>query len=494
MSIKTRLLLSYIAMIIVPVVLFGLTASTLASVFFGEQARFGNEGGRSPIWNMFNERSEVFAGVKFMAQHDPDRLLDQSLLTSVDRQLVPLKSALVLVKDGRVAFASESIQKTEVERLLQGSLGSEKKRWIGQDGYAIESVDLTFSDSSAGTAYFLFDPKPWFATGRYFVLSMVLSLLVIIGLTNGVLTYLVSRSIIKPLHALKRVAEDIKEGNLERSFRLNRKDELGELGDAFEEMRGRLHDSIHRQLQYEESRKELIASISHDLKTPITGIQACVQAMRDGIADTEAKREKYVKMIGIKSEQMDRLIDELFLYSRLDEKKLPFHWEELDVAAFLKEFVEELRLDPRMEYIRVSCSSEGHMPSLLVMADREKLARVFMNVIDNSLKHLDKPEKNIRTWLSFDSEMVTISIEDNGSGIDPQALPYIFDRFYRVDPSRNAATGGSGLGLAIVKQIVEGHGGTVAATSQLGVGTVLQIALPRLSSKEGNEHEAHPDH
>lgn len=105
---------------------------------------------------------------------------------------------------------------------------------------------------------------------------MIVSFLVIIGLTNGILTYLVSKSIIRPLYALKQATHEIKEGHLERPAQLGRKDELGELGEAFEEMRVRLYDSIRMQLQYEENRKELIASISHDLKTPITGIKACV--------------------------------------------------------------------------------------------------------------------------------------------------------------------------------------------------------------------------
>ncbi|MDF2684455.1 MAG: two-component sensor histidine kinase [Brevibacillus sp.] len=484
MSIKTRLLLSYIAMIIVPVLLFGLTAGTLASVFFGDMARGGNEGGRPPFWNMFNERNEVLAGVKFMAQHDPDRLLDQSVLTSVDSQLNPLKAAVVLEKNGAVIFASPSLGEADLDQLLKGAERAEMMRRPVSQGYIVEPFDFTFRDQSSGTVYFLSDPKQLFAIGRNFVLSLVLSLLVIIGLTNGLLTYLVSRSIIKPLHELKRVAEDIKEGNLERPVRLNRKDELGELGDAFEEMRGRLHDSIRLKLQYEENRKELIASISHDLKTPITGIQACVQAMTDGIADTELKREKYLKMIAIKSEQMNQLIDELFLFSRLDQKKIPFHWEELDMTSFMTDLVEELQLDPRMEDVYVTLSCPDHQ-LLLVMADREKLGRVFMNVIDNSLKYLDKQEKRIRLELTHDNEHVGISMEDNGSGIDQKALPYIFDRFYRGDPSRNAATGGSGLGLAIVKQIVEGHGGSVMATSQLGAGTSIRFTLPRLNEQGG---------
>jgi signal transduction histidine kinase len=482
MSIKTRLLLSYLAMIVVPVVLFGLTASTLATFFFGDMERGGIDRGGPPFANLFNEQSEVFAGVKFMAQHDPDRLLDPDVLKSVDGQLGPLQAAVVLVKKGAVVHASPTVSKPELEQLMTGAWGNDSRPWSWRKEKSVETLSFTYKDQSAGIAYFLTDNKPLLSLGRNFILSLVLSLLVIIVLTNGLLTYLVSRSIIKPLNALKRVAGDIKEGNLERSFRLNRKDELGEVGDAFEEMRVRLHDSIRLQLQYEENRKELIASISHDLKTPITGIQACVQAMTDGIADSEAKREKYLKMIGIKSEQMNRLIDELFLFSRLDQGKLPFHWEEMDMAAFLKDFTEELQLDPRLEDVDVSCSLPELSP-VLVMADREKLGRVFMNVIDNSLKYLNQPEKRVRLTLSHDNENVMIAIEDNGSGIEQGALPFIFDRFYRADPSRNTAKGGSGLGLAIVKQIIEGHGGSVTAVSQIGAGTSICMTIPRRKGK-----------
>lgn len=482
MSIKTRLLLSYLAMIVVPVVLFGLTASTLATFFFGDMERGGIDHGGPPFANLFNEQSEVFAGVKFMAQHDPDRLLDPDVLKSVDGQLRPLQAAVVLVKKGAVVHASPTVSKPELERIMTGAWDNKSRPWSWRKERSVDSLSFTYKDQSAGIAYFLTDNKPLLSLGRNFILSLVLSLLVIIVLTNGLLTYLVSRSIIKPLNALKRVAGDIKEGNLEKSFRLNRKDELGEVGDAFEEMRVRLHDSIRLQLQYEENRKELIASISHDLKTPITGIQACVQAMTDGIADSEAKREKYLKMIGIKSEQMNRLIDELFLFSRLDQGKLPFHWEEMDMAAFLKDFTEELQLDPRLEDVDVSCSLPELSP-VLVMADREKLARVFMNVIDNSLKYLNQPEKRVRLTLFHDNENVMIAIEDNGSGIEPEALPFIFDRFYRADPSRNTAKGASGLGLAIVKQIIEGHGGSVTAVSQIGAGTSICMTIPRRKGK-----------
>ncbi|WP_241254599.1 HAMP domain-containing sensor histidine kinase [Brevibacillus sp. SYP-B805] len=265
---------------------------------------------------------------------------------------------------------------------------------------------------------------------------------------------------------------------------MKRKDEIGELGAAFEEMRHRLSQSIRLQLQYEENRKELISNISHDLKTPITGIKACIEGIRDGIADTDAKREKYMRMIAKKTEEMDRLIDELLLFSKLDLKRLPFHLEPLDLAAYLRDCVEELRLDPRMEGITITFTGAHDRP-VPVMADREKLRRVIMNIMDNSLKYMDKDQKEIRVELFDDESEATVRIQDNGPGIESAALPQIFDRFYRADPSRSTATGGSGLGLAIVKQIVEGQGGRVWAESRMGEGTSISFTLPK--SKHGGE-------
>ncbi|WP_429842319.1 ATP-binding protein [Brevibacillus sp. FIR094] len=475
MSIKTRLLLSYIAMIIIPLVLFGLVASGLANYFWGER-----EAGKPFLRDTLNKRDELFAGVTFMAKYAPDQLANQNMLTETDEQLHAVGGALILTKDEKVLFRSQSIDSADLPDYLQGQPDQGRMhswRQLKQDGYTFDTYEFTFADQSKGKLYFLANSFPFMETGIYFVIALILSLLTIVALTNGVLTFLVSRSIIRPLYALKQAANEIKEGNLERPVQLHRKDELGELGEAFEEMRGRLYDSIHLQLQYEENRKQLISSISHDLKTPITGIKACVEAVQEGIADTEAKREKYMKMIAIKSEQMDRLIDELFLFSRLDLNKLPFHFEEVDMRAYMAQFAEELRLDPRMHGVPIRYD-EHHESPIPVMADKEKLHRVLMNIVDNSLKYLNKDEKLIRLEVEKADGEVIVTICDNGTGIEKEAIPHIFDRFYRADPSRNSAMGGSGLGLAIVKQIVEGHGGRVWVESESGRGTRICFTLP----------------
>jgi signal transduction histidine kinase len=485
MSIKTRLLLSYIAMIVVPVILFGFVASILASFLLGEMAGSVKDTGKPVFWEPYQQREELFSGVKFMAQYDPDRLRENGLLEKTDEPFARLNAALIVEKNGTVIFASSSLSHDEIREYMAGGTTPAQRGWRAREGELnrVETYDFAFTDGSKGRVYFLSDPRPFFSIGKYFVLSLVLSLLVIIGLTNGILTYLVSRSIIRPLYALKRAAEDIKEGNLDRPVHVGQKGEMGELGAAFEEMRGRLHESIRLQLQYEENRKELISSISHDLKTPLMGIQACVEAMKDGIADTEQKRDKYIQMIATKSEQMNHMIDELFLFSKLDLNKLPFHLEKINLVAFLTDFVEELRQEPRMSGVRVKFSvADGQ--SLSVMADREKLRRAVMNIVDNSLKYMEKADKRICVKVDQDGDEGKVIIEDNGTGIDPIAIPHIFEQFYRADPSRNTSTGGSGLGLAIVKQIVEAHGGRVWASSQPGEGTLIGFALPK---SEGGE-------
>ncbi|TDF94400.1 sensor histidine kinase [Paenibacillus piri] len=489
MSIKTRLLLSYIAMTFIPVVLFAFIAVMLASVFFKDMAGVGD--GRGPFWKASNEHSELIAGVKFTARTDPDRLVDSGFLKRTDEQLQLLQTGLVVMRNNGITFISPNLDAADLGRQLQDPQTSGWGKNT-RERYSVSTVDFTFGDGSAGKLFLFSDMNLFYSEASRFFPLLFLSLLLVIGLTNGLLTLLVSRSLIQPLYALRRAAEQIKEGDLSQKVNLKRKDEIGEVGAAFEEMRIRLNDSIRLQLQYEENRKDLISSISHDLKTPIAGIKACVEGIRDGIADTEPKREKYMSMIAKKTDDMDRLIDELFLFSKLDLKRLPFNLEAIDLAAYLRDCAEEFRADPRMNGTTVAFAYAGEGP-VIVIADREKLRRVIMNIIDNSLKYMNKTKPEIILELLDGEGAATVKIEDNGEGIMEEALPHIFDRFYRAEPSRNTDTGSSGLGLAIVKQIVEGQGGKVWAESRTGEGTAIYFTLPK-TRQAVNGHETDLNH
>lgn len=177
---------------------------------------------------------------------------------------------------------------------------------------------------------------------------------------------------------------------------------------------------------------------------------------------------------------MGGLIDELFLYSKLDLQCVPFHYEKVDLHSFFADLVDELAFDLEKEQGSATLlANEGD--SYLVEADREKLKRVVTNIIQNSLKYMDKDHKEIKVTLLSKPDEVIVEIKDNGSGIKKSDIPFIFENFYRTDTSRNSSTGGSGLGLSIVKKIIEEHGGAVWAESELGKGTSIYFKLKKVT-------------
>ncbi len=316
-----------------------------------------------------------------------------------------------------------------------------------------------------------------------FLTLRLVGLLIVLVVTNGLLTYFVSKSIIVPIQQLASGAKEIAQGNLDFSIKVTGKDEISQLAENFEIMRKKLKETEDLNRQYEENRKELIASISHDLKTPITSIKGYVNGMRDGVANTPEKMERYIDTVANKASQLDQLIDELFLYSKLSLNKVPFYNETMDLHAYFQDYIEELRFDLAEKRGEVGLYvKEGE--SFKVRADRNQLNRVINNVVQNSLKYTDKEKPEINVHLSHDGGQVKVQITDNGSGINRENLSRIFEQFYRGDVSRNSATGGSGIGLAIVKEIIEGHGGTVWAESEEGMGTSIFFTLPRAGDEK----------
>ncbi|WP_396266095.1 sensor histidine kinase [Halobacillus salinarum] len=295
-------------------------------------------------------------------------------------------------------------------------------------------------------------------------------------ITNGVLSYFVSKSILTPVSSLRKGAEEIRQGNLDYQIEKFRNDELGELCEAFEAMRQQLKQSTEVQLQYEENRKELIANITHDLKTPITSIKGYVEGIRDGVASSPEKMDRYTQTIFTKADEMDRLIDELFLYSKLDLKRVPFQFETIDLRSFFQDYLEDLQLELPQQNTRIYFD-DNPSEDYSAVADRDNLKRVVNNIIQNSLKYMDKDEKHIEIKLEHKKEFVLTAIQDNGKGMDGNTIRQLFERFYRGDPSRNKDTGGSGLGMAIAKRIIEEHGGDIWAESELGKGTTIFFTL-----------------
>ena len=298
-------------------------------------------------------------------------------------------------------------------------------------------------------------------------------ILVFTALSIGLWIY---RSIATPLVKLKKATQNIKEGNLDFVLDVEGNDEFSELCQDFEEMRKRLKESAEEKIILDKENKELISNISHDLKTPITAVKGYVEGIMDGVADTPEKMDRYVKTIYNKTNEMDHLINELTFYSKIDTNRIPYTFSKLNVEDYFSDCAEEvgLELETRgIELVYANYVESG----VQVIADGEQIRRVIHNLISNAIKYMDKPKGIIQIRIKDVGDFIQIEIEDNGKGIGPKDLPYIFDRFYRTDVSRNSSKGGSGIGLSIVKKILEDHGGKVWATSRLGIGTIMYFVL-----------------
>lgn len=326
---------------------------------------------------------------------------------------------------------------------------------------------------------------------RSMVVQMLVSGVFMLVFISAALTMWVYRSVVRPISKLQEAVRKIRDGNLDFTMDVEEDDEIGQLCQDFEEMRIRLKENAEEKVQDDIDNKELISNISHDLKTPITAIKGYVEGIMDGVASSPEKLDKYIRTIYNKANDMDRLIDELTFYSKIDTNKIPYAFSKINVDGYFRDCAEEVGLD--MESRNIEFGYFNYVSDeVMVIADAEQMKRVINNIIGNSVKYLDKERGIINIRIKDVGDFVQVEIEDNGRGIAAKDLPYIFDRFYRTDSSRNSSQGGSGIGLSIVRKIIEDHGGRIWATSKEGMGTEMHFVLRKY--QEVLQHEQDTDH
>ncbi|XZF77783.1 sensor histidine kinase [Bacillus sp. AL-1R] len=478
MSIKMRFLLSYIGVILFSITLLLAAGFLIIFAITGDVKSVENLYKKTYVQKPLTTVEEsVFLDLKLLAKHNPNQLLNRQELKSIEHKNI----GIVVRKGTNIEYASTALDKKGLEQALPGfeatNINTRDTIKIKDLFFTYVKFDFYFPDQSQGSIFVLKKASSYTEIIRNLFPILLGLLLFLFIMIIGMLNYLVSRSIIKPISKLKNGAEKIKVGDLNFEIVMSSNDEIGVLNKAFEEMRIKLKESINLQIQYEENRKELLSNISHDLKTPITSIIGYVEGIKDGVANTPEKMEKYLSTIYSKAKDMDSLIDELFLFSKLDLKKEPFHFETFELNKYIKSYIEEINLDLRQQGIEIEFNHL--LESINVTADREKLKRVLSNLVSNCVKYMNKEEKGISFSINEQLSEVIVEVKDNGQGIDPATLPFIFDRFFRAEQSRNSQTGGSGLGLAIAKQIVEEHGGKIWATSEIGKGTSIFFSLKK---------------
>lgn len=482
MRLATRMKITYGMVFIIPILLMAVTfwgmgrieLKTLRQKYDMENA--GMEVLVNPFEVLGKMSSSIVEEFQKTAEENPERFCDTDYLDGIDERLSEYSSFLVARRNGAVYYtgdnetAADIAENMEIQQADGGYI-------VGEDPYYLKQISFDFQDGAKGTIQ-IFTPVISVVkqVEKTIFRSLVCALFIL--LLVGALAFLwLYQSIVQPLEKLKKAAVNIKDGNLDFNVIVDNEDEIGEVCVAFEEMRIKLKDQIELSMQYEKDNKELISNISHDLKTPITAIKGYVEGIRDGVADTPEKMDKYIRTIYNKATDMDKLIDELFLFSKLDSNSLNYSFAKLNLKDYFEDCVDEISLD--LESKGITLAYYNHVPEdTVIIADPEQLKRVINNIIGNSVKYMsgDRPG-HIGIFIKDEPEFVQIEIQDNGKGIAKKELPHIFERCYRTDASRNSSKGGSGLGLSIAKKIIEEHGGKIWANSVEGEGTTMSFVL-----------------
>ncbi|MBP5529351.1 MAG: HAMP domain-containing histidine kinase [Lachnospiraceae bacterium] len=331
-----------------------------------------------------------------------------------------------------------------------------------------------------------------FAMSEESLLSAVIVIFCVIVLTGIVLVNWLMYGFIKPINQLKKALHSIENGDYDTSLIKPKQAEFEGLFKDFESMRIKLKENRDRRNLAEKQNKELIANITHDLKTPITSIRGYVEGIMDGVADTDEKMDRYIKTIYNKANALNALINELTGYSKIDAREITYNFGRISVDEYFGDCASEMIFDLQEQGVKFVYDNRVKK-STAVLADPVQLSKVIHNIISNSVKYKSPERSVIRMRIKDMGEYIQVDVRDNGMGIPKEDTEKIFDRFFRSDVSRNSDKGGNGIGLSIAKKIIEDHGGRIWATVDGSVGLTIHFTLRKYTDEVMADYTKEPD-
>ena len=489
MSIRLKLILTYLFGTILTTIIVAMTGIGIVTAILSYLIS-GIVKDQSPH-EAFSRGIDLFVDLRYAERYAPEELTSPEFAASIGERLEPFKGFLVVRQGERwESYGELSEGEAFLRQLRQDVAAAQSKKdrvfvvsaWEERDLLSV-AYDFPRIDDPL-TYYLVTDVTMAESKKSGFKFFVLLGIAILVGIILVPLIWITTRDIVRPLRQLEQGSRRIAEGDL--NFRLESKvrNEVGGVIRSYEKMRSELQRSIDIQLALEENRKELISNISHDLKTPLTSIKGYVEGIRVGIADDPEKLKKYVDVIYAKALDMDRMIDDLFLLSKLDLEQEQFYLESVPLESFYRQTISELQMECERAGVRLTSEYEAGQEDIVTM-DIQKIKRVMLNLVGNSIKFMDKQDPHVHVHFGRQLENWVFTVTDNGPGMGPAELERIFDRFYRGDAFRNQNVAGSGLGLAIVKQIIVNHGGTIQARSEPGQSMTVIVSIPmKRDSKE----------
>lgn len=428
-----------------------------------------------------------FLELQDKAGREPEAFLQQEYLEKENESLGEKYSFLAVIINNEITYFGkpDCLERIREGLLMEGDSVSEENAHYyakGMNRYLFKKISITFPDGRRGSVCIVTDldvnlPHITIFTVGLIVMVVVISVLVIIAII-GYAYY----NIVVPIRNLQMAVIHISKGDMDYEIKAQGENEFTELYEELDSMRLTLKESIDERNKADALTKEVVGNISHDLKTPLTAIKGYAEGILDGVAGTPDRIEKYVRTIHAKAVDMAGLVDELSYFTKIYQREETFTFSEVNAVRYFGECISDMALD--LETREIQLLYQCYVNEVTkVRLDADKIKRVITNIIGNAVKYIDHRHGVILINIWETEEEITVMIRDNGKGIAEDELPFIFDRFYRTDSSRNSKTGGSGLGLAIARKIMDEHNGKIWAESEVEKGTAIYFTIP----KEGKD-------
>ncbi len=369
------------------------------------------------------------------------------------------------LQNNNTQAAAQSEHKTSDDTTFTEASESETENEYEPNEYVSEQ-DRTYKVTLRIRHQGILTPSIWLDVLILAVFSCILFVVYYMLFTNNIIMY---------FREINLAICQIKNGDLETTVNVRGGNELSEIAASINTMKYELKKSMESERQTERIKNELVTNVAHDLRTPLTSVIGYLDLIHNGECIDDEMRRKYTEIAYEKAKMMEALINDLFDYTRLQKGKIALDLTTFDITTFLAQLLDEF--EPQMKKEHLTCVTDIPEKPVMIYADGEKLARAFSNLLANAVKY-GADGKQIKVTLIELEEQVYVVITNYGKVIPKEDLPYIFDKFYRVEQSRSTRTGGTGLGLAIAKNIVLMHQGWISAKSDEN-GTVFTVALPK---------------
>ncbi|GGK12751.1 two-component sensor histidine kinase [Caldalkalibacillus thermarum] len=432
--------------------------------------------------------NQIFSGFYFTkVQEETSRLsaqYAQLIARHPDHMMIPMIEMMAQFSQVRIFIINPEGQIIAVANVPGLNKG---------DSIMLEELDALALGQTIETTYTDPEGKPYYMTGTpimdqqsfyggVFVLSSiegiyqslrgVRNLLILAGFGAFFIalgfTMVLSRSLSRPLLQMERAARKIAKGKLETRVEVGTTDEIGSLAMA-------INDLARDLKRYRDTRREFLANISHELRTPLTYLEGYAKVLKEGLYQSLEERDKYLDIIQKETKRLNQLINDLSELAKMEEGRISLNFQWVDIAEVLESVLSKTSLKAKEKGLLVQVDIEDDLP--LLYGDGLRLEQIFLNLVENAIRYTDAGTVSVQAKLVGQKIIKTI-VEDTGRGIPEEELPYIFERFYRVEKSRSRQHGGSGLGLAIVKKLVELHGGDIMVSSLPGKGTRFEVDFP----------------